>query len=163
MRMRRLWLICWVGVATFSAPSVWAGFEISTDNRSLFFGLMHLGEEKTLSQFGNYHNQVTCTSTNGRSWNLKISVLHPLTSGRDNIPLEAFQWQMVSTNGKGTIPKLYQFSPFSLVPTLVYISHTDETAGSSIQFNFKYELKIPESQAAGAYQTTIRFTLTEIL
>lgn len=145
---------------SFSAS---AAIEISTDHRSLFFGLMQLGEEKELTQLGIYHNQITCSSTNGNSWYLKISLLKPLTSGEETIPFEDFKWQLVWTNGKGTVVNPYQFKEFSLVPDLVYISGADEAGGSSINFQFKYYLKIPEVQTSGVYNTTIRFTLTEIL
>lgn len=140
----------------------YAGIDISTDNRSLFFGLMHLGEEKELTQSGAYHNQITCKSTNGRSWYLKISLLQPLSCGVETIPLDYFKWQLVWTNGKGMTISPYQLKPFNLIPDSVYISGADETSGSPIDFQFKYYLKIPEMQISGVYNATIRFTLTEI-
>jgi hypothetical protein len=149
-------------ITSFSFTS-YAAIEISTDHRSLFFGLMQLGEEKELTQFSTYHNQITCSSTNGNAWYLKINLLKPLTSGEESIPLENFKWQLVWTNGKGTVVNPYQFRGFNLVPDLVYISGADEATGSSINFQFKYYLKIPEVQTSGVYNTTIRFTLTEIL
>lgn len=141
----------------------YASIEISTDHRPLTFSVMQLGEEKELAQVGAYHNQVTCSSTNGITWYLKISVLQPLTSGQDSIPLENFKWQLVWTNGTGSIASHYQFKPFSLFPDIVYMSGPNEAAGNTINFQFKYYLKIPDAQINGVYSTTIRYTLTEIL
>lgn len=139
-----------------------AAINISTDHRPIFFGLMQLDEEKELAQLGTYHNQLTCSSTNANTWYLKISLLQPLTSGQETIPPEYLKWQLVWTDGKGTVVTPYQFKEFSLFPDLVYISGPDEAAGNSINFQFKYYLKIPENQVSAVYNTTIRFTLTEI-
>lgn len=145
-----------------SISSVWAAIEISTDHRQLFFGLMQLDEEKELAQLGTYHNQITCSSTNGNTWYLKINLLQPLTSGAETIPLEYLKWQLTWTNGKGTVVTPYRFKEFRLFPDLVYVSGPDEATGNSVNFQFKYYLKIPENQISGAYNTVIRFTLTEI-
>lgn len=142
--------------------SAYAAIEISTDHRPIFFGPMQLDEEKELAQLGSYHNQITCSSTNANTWYLKINLLQPLTSGTQTIPLEYFKWQLTWTDGKGTVVNPYQFKEFRLFPDLVYISGQDEATGNSINFQFKYYLKIPENQVSGAYNTTIRFTLTEI-
>lgn len=144
-------------------PLVEAGLEISTDHRSLFFGLMQLSEEKTLAQAGAYHNEVTCSSTNGAMWSLKINLLHPLTSGPETIPLDAFKWQLSWTDGTGTSAGRSEWKPFSLEPELVYISGPAEAAGAPIHFQFSYSLRIPDTQVRGVYQTTIRLTLTEVL
>jgi hypothetical protein len=143
--------------------SAYAALEISTDHRSLFFGLMKLGEEKGLAQLGVYHNQITCSSTNGNTWYLKINLLQPLSFAGETIPLENFQWQLVWTNGNGTQVGNYQYKPFSLFPDLVYTSGPGEASGQGINFQFKYSLKIPEVQLSGVYNTAIRFTLTEVL
>lgn len=139
-----------------------AAIEISTDHRPVFFGIMQLDEEKALAQLGAYHNQITCSSTNGNAWYLKISLLQPLTLGVETIPLEYLKWQLVWTNGKGAVVNPYQFKEFRLFPDLVYISGPDEATGNSINFQFKYYLKVPPNQVSGVYSTTIRFTLTEI-
>lgn len=153
-------------VLSFSLPA-YAELSISTDHRSLFFGIMQLGEEKELAQQGSHHNEVTCSSTGANTWYLKINLLQPLSStaaeAEEMIPVESFKWQFVWTDGKGTAPDAYQFKSFSLTPDLVYMSGPDEANGNSINFQFKYYLKIPESQTSGVYSTTIRFTLTEIL
>lgn len=143
--------------------AAYATIEISTDHRALFFDVMQLGEEKELAQLGGYHNQITCSSTNGSIWYLKINLLQPFTQGQEAIPLDSFKWQLAWTDGTGTVSSPYQFKPFSLIPDLVYISGANESTGSTINFQFKYYLKIPEIQVSGAYNTSIRFTLTEAL
>lgn len=148
---------CILPIASFAA------IEISTDHRPLAFSVMQLGEEKELAQLGAYHNQITCSSTNGNTWYLKISVLGPFTCGQETIPLENFLWQMSWTNGLGSTTNPYQFKPFTVFPDLVYVSGPNEAAGGSVSFQFKYKLKIPEAQLSGIYSTTVRFTLTEIM
>lgn len=158
---RIIFIILVILLSVFSRS--YASIEISTDHRSLFFGLMQLGQEKELAQSGTYHNQVTCSSTNGNTWYLKISLLHRLSSAEETIPLEYFKWQLVWTNGSGTVVNPYQFKTFSLIPDLVYISGSGESGGSLVNLQFKYSLKVPDTQLSGTYNTTIRFTLTEAL
>ena len=150
-----LWF-CGVGV-------VEAALEFSTDHRPVAFGMMRLGEEKILAQSGTSHNQITCSSTDGQAWYLKVNVLQPLSSGAETIPLEQFQWWLTSTNGHGSEAHPNAFTPFSLMPDTVYLSSPDEVSGTSVTFQLRYQLKIPEHQVSGVYSTTIRFTLTELL
>ena len=145
------------------ASPAMAALELSTDQRPLVFGMMQLGDSKELTQLGTYHNEVTCLSTNGRQWYLKINVLQPLSSGIETIPFDRFQWQLAWTDGTGTIPNPYHYAPFQLMPELVYVSGSNEAEGRPVRLQFKYALTIPDEQVSGAYQTTIRFTLTEIL
>ncbi len=153
-----------VGCCLLMAVPAFAGLEFSTDHRSLSFGLMRLGEEKILAQSGSFHNEVTCSSTGGNTWYLKISLLTPLSSGADEIPIEAFQWQLTRANGTGSVVSQSQFRPFSLMPDLVYISGPgEETSGTPVRLQFRYSLAIPHTQTAGSYLTTVRFTLTEVL
>ena len=140
-----------------------AALEFSTDGRPAAFGVMSLGEEKILAQSGSYHNQISCSSTGGQPWYLKVNVLQPLSAGADTIPLEQFQWWLTSTNGHGTVTHPDTFTPFSLMPDTVYLSSADEASGTAVTFQFRYRLSIPERQISGAYATTIRFTLTELL
>jgi len=137
---------------------------LTTDHRSLFFGPMKLGETKELAQSGAYHNQVSCSSTNGNQWYLKINVIQPMMSGQDQIPPENFRWAVVWTTGNGTIPaNRGTYKPFSVFPELVYMSGPGEAAGATVALQFKYSLEIPETQVSGVYNAIIRFTLTEIL
>ncbi len=153
-----------IGLLWLMAPTVcWAGLSLSTDHRQVDFGPMELGAHKELAQFGSHHNVITCSSTNGRIWSLHISVLQPLTSGSQTIPPEQFRWQLARTTGLGTLVNRFAFHPFSLVPEPVYISTDQEAAGQPIELDLKYSLTVPEIQVTGAYSTTIRLTLTEVL
>ena len=143
--------------------SVEAALEFSSDQRPAAFGVMRLGEEKILAQSGSHQNQVTCSSTSGQAWYLKVNVLQPLSAGAETIPLEQFQWWLVSMSGHGTEAHPETFTPFSLMPDAVYLSSADEASGTPVTFQFRYRLQIPERQRSGVYSTTIRFTLTELL
>ena len=140
-----------------------AALEFSIDGRPVAFGVMRLGEEKILAQSGSYHTQMTCSSTGGQPWYLKVNVLQPLSSGAETIPLERFQWWLTSVSGHGTEAHPNTFTPFSLTPDTVYLSSSDEASGTAVTFQFRYQLAIPERQISGGYSTTIRFTLTELL
>ena len=140
-----------------------AAVTLSTDFRPIAFGVMQLDQEQVLAQFGTYHNELTCTSSDGRAWYLKIQVLQPLSSGAATIPLERFEWDVIDVTGRGTLPHGHAFTPFSLTPDLVYMSGPDEAGGAPVRLRFRYRLRIPEQQPSGIYQTTIRFTFTELL
>lgn len=140
-----------------------AALEFSTDHRPVAFGMMRLGEEKILEQSGTYQNQITCSSTDGQAWYLKVNVLGPLSAGAETIPLEQFGWWLTSTTGRGTEAHPNMFTPFSLVPDTIYLSTADEASGTPVTFQVRYRLTIPERQISGVYSTTIRFTLTEFL
>lgn len=146
-----------------SAAAAEAALEFTTDNRQVAFGAMQLGEEKTLAELGTYHNEITCTSSNGRTWYLKMNVISPLSSGADRISLERFTWEVVSTTGRGTLTHPHEPAPFRLSPDLVYVSGADEASGQAVSFQFRYHLKMPDAQLSGIYHTTIRFTLAEVL
>ena len=149
-------------IGALAAPAS-AEVELSSDHRSLFFGFMRLGEEKTLAESGSFHNEITCASTGGASWYLKISLLQPLSSGAEEIPLDHFRWQLARTDGNGSVVTQSQFRGFMLTPDLVYISGPGEAGGQKIHLQFRYALTIPDTQVSGVYHTTIRFTLTELL
>ena len=144
-------------------PPAFAAMEFSTDHRSLFFGLMQPGEEKILAQSGSFHTEVTCTSTSGMTWYLKVSLLQPMTSGGESIPLEGFGWQVTRSDGTGTVVSPNEFRNFSTTPDLVYISGPGDADGRPVRLQFRYQLKLPEAQVSGAYHANIRFTLTEVL
>lgn len=145
------------------STSAWSTFSISTDNRAIDFGQMALDEAKELTYLGDYHNEITCTSSNQKTWYLKVNLLSPLSSGANKIPLDNFKWQLSWTDGKGSIAHPYAFKEFALFPDLTYISGPGESAGTGIRLRFKYSLKIPQAQAQGIYSTIVRFTFTEIL
>ena len=161
-RAIRLAVLLLLGVGL--AVPAFAGLQFSTDHRSLSFGLMRLGEEKILAQSGSFHNEVTCASTGGAAWYLKVNLVTPFSSGADEIPVEAFRWQLTQTDGTGSVVSQNQFRPFSLTPDLVYISGPGEdTSGTPVHLQLRYSLTIPNTQTAGSYLTTVRFTLTEVL
>ena len=163
MKLRRRLIGCALMTLLSLPRFAFAALDLSTDNRSLSFGLMQLSEQQTLAQYGTYHNEVTCSSTNGITWYVKINLLQPLSSGGESIPIERFQWELVSTSGTGTIAHTGQFTPFSLTPDLVYLSGANEASGEPVRLRFRYSLNIPDAQVHGVYSTTVRFTLTEIL
>lgn len=152
-----------IGLTFLLVKPVEAGLTLSIDSRAVFFGRMNLDETKELTDFGGYHNEIRCSSANNTTWYLKVHILRPLSSGEFVIPLENFQWQVVYTNGVGILTNQDRYTAFDLAPNLVYISGPAEAGGSQIRFQFKYKLTIPEMQEAGAYNTVIRYTLTEVL
>lgn len=158
--MRRLMALALA--AACAAPAVHAAMELRSDSRSLFFGLMELGEDKTLSQAGAYHNEIICASTGGRPWFLKVNALGPLASGAEEIPLERFSWQLVRAEGTGGGASPGEYRPFDLIPDTVYISGPGEDAGQPVRLQLRYRLRLPDAVVSGSYQTTIRFTLTEV-
>ena len=156
-------LLCTVVVLGAVTMPAFAALEIFTDNRSLFFGVMQLGETKILAQSGTYHNEITISSSEGRPWYLKISLLRPLGSPADTIPLESFSWQLTDFTGAGTGYSQSGFRSFSLVPDLVYASGSNEANGQPVRLRLRYRLQLPEAQTGGVYQTALRLTLTEVL
>ena len=156
-----LWLASAL-LALIPAASLPAAVTLSTDVRPVVFGVMRLDEEQVLAQFGSYHNEITCSSTNGQAWYLKVQALQPLTSGADVIPLEAFAWELIQSTGRGSVAHPNAFTPFSLMPDLAYLSGPDEGDGAPVQLRFRYRLRIPARQTSGIYHTTIRFTFTEL-
>ena len=161
---RRRWVVLLLAlVGGAGAASASAAMTLSSDQRPLFFGRMQPGESKELVESGVYHNQITCTSTNGRTWYVKVHLLEPLADGGATIPLDHLQWQVAGTDGRGSTQHTHQFTPFQLTPDLVYISGADDASGTPVQVQFKYRLEIPETQVGGVYHTTVRFTFTEVL
>ena len=145
-------------------PASQATLALSTDHRPIVFGLMQLDEEKTVSEAGNYQNELTCSSTNHRSWYLKIHLLQPFSSGSAVIPPEQLSWQAtVVGGGQGALVLPNEFTPFRLMPDLVYSSGAGENGGDQVKIQFRYRLRLPSQQRSGAYHTMIRFTLMEYL
>lgn len=135
---------------------------ISTDTSNISFGAMDIGEQKELGGYG-YHNQLTCKSTNGRTWYVKIHVLAPLTSqGIKTISNSYFRYMLAWTDGTGS-PQNTSYNAFTTIPTLVYVSGPNDNDGNSVNMQFKYDLSIPANQVAGVYNTIVRYTMTEVL
>ena len=159
--MKKLLAACLIALCGF-AVSASAELQITTDGRSVAFGAMKPGETKTLSERGAYHNQITCTSTGGSRWYLRIDLTGPLGSGANSIPLDSFAWHLVDSNGTGTIHAT-QFTPFATAPLLAYTAGADELQGRPVTLQFRYQLRLPSRQVAGTYNTTIRYTISEEL
>ncbi|OIO32729.1 MAG: hypothetical protein AUJ70_04885 [Candidatus Omnitrophica bacterium CG1_02_40_15] len=137
-------------------------FTMSTDTSNVSFGEMAIGDWKELGG-GTYHNQLTCKSTNGKTWYVKIYVLAPLTSGTKTINNSYFKYMPGWTNGTGSVQNQYSFIAFSGISSLVYVSGPDDNSGSDVYLQFKYGLSIPANQVAGIYNTTVRYVMTETL
>jgi hypothetical protein len=148
------------------APA-FAVFDISIEGnyKTISFGAMKLGEEKTVSRKGGYEHQFNFNSTNGRTWYFKAQLLMPFTSGAHTIPPENFQWiaeQVI--NGRGVLATtLSRPSSFASYPVLIYTSADTDNTGTDVQIRLKYKLKIPKNQVAGAYTGHIRFIIVEEL
>lgn len=136
---------------------------ISTDTSSISFGAMDIGGQKELGSSG-YHNQLTCKSTNSKTWYIKIHVLAPFTSqGIRTIDNNYFRYMPVWTDGTGSLQNILSYSAFTTMPTLVYVSGPNDNDGNNINIQFKYDISVPANQVAGAYNTTVRYIMTETL
>ncbi|MBN1354371.1 MAG: hypothetical protein JW994_06860 [Candidatus Omnitrophica bacterium] len=146
---------------------VFAAFDmtIEPNQRSIDFGRMDMGEEKTLEERGGYEHMFSFVSTNNRIWHFKAQLLRPFTSGVHTIPAENFEWVVDEIrNGQGSFTaNISQPSHFSTLPVLIYISSGADNTGATVQIKLKYKLKIPKYQAAGAYTAQIRFIMMEAL
>jgi len=152
----------------FALPKLaFAAFDMSIEGnyKTINFGAMNLGEEKTISQRGGYEHQFNFNSTNGRTWYFKAQFVMPFTSGTYTIPPENFQWiaeQVI--NGQGVLStSLSRPDSFSTYLVLIYTSAASDNAGTDVQIRLKYKLKIPKNQVAGAYTGHIRFIMVEEL
>jgi len=133
--------------------------------RTVDFGAMELGEEKTLSRRGGYEHQFNFTSDNGRRWYFKTQLVRPFSCGGYSIPAEDFQWIVEEVkDGKGIVSaSISRPSPFSTHPVLIYTSTNSDNTGTEVQIRLRYKLKIPQEQAAGSYTAHIRFIMAEEL
>ena len=144
--------------------SAWATFSLSVDSQPLSFDVMDPGQGKELVSQGNYHNEVTCQSTNGTTWYLKIHVTRPFSSASATVPLENFQWMLSEVqSGTGSPQNIGVYNAFTTSPTLVYISGNSDNSGTQVKARFRYQLTLPANQLSGVYSTIVRYTLTETL
>lgn len=166
MRLKRL-LIAFIFVLLILPPQALATFEMSlgAGYRSIDFGPMELGEEKTLSARGGYEHQFNFTSDKGRTWYFKAQLIRPFTSGRHSIPVENLQWIVEEVRSGRGIVSTSMSTPgsFSNFPVLIYTSADSDNTGTEVQVRLRYKLKIPQEQAAGAYTAHIRFIMVEQL
>ena len=63
------------------APTIaYAAISMSLDKNMLDFRTMNPGETREVADQGDYHNQITCSSTNSRTWYVKAHMIRPFTS-----------------------------------------------------------------------------------
>jgi hypothetical protein len=159
--------IAFILVFLLLPPQALATFEMSlgAGYRSIDFGPMELGQEKTLSRRGGYEHQFNLTSDNARTWYFKAQLIRPFTSGRHSIPVENLQWIVEEVrSGRGIVSTgISRPSSFSRFPALIYTSADSDNSGTEVQVRLRYKLTIPDEQAAGAYTAHIRFIMVEQL
>jgi len=166
MEKKRILIIAFL-IVFFLTSNAHATFNMSitAGYKTIDFGGMKLGEQKTLATRGNFEHQFDFDSTNGRTWYFKAQLLRPFTSGVHSIPPENFEWiveQVISGNGvlsrNVTTP-----GPFSRNPVLIYTSGASDNTGTTVKIKVRYKLDIPKKQPAGAYTAHIRFIMVEEL
>jgi len=142
-----------------------AAITMTLDRNMIDFGNMNTGETKELAEQGVYHNEVTLTSTNNKTWYLKANMVRAFTSGMNTIPAENFKWVVVSVdNGKGIVNgNVNNPTSFSTMPDLIYTSADTDNTGTVVKLKFRYILTIPKNQVAGGYDAVIRLTMIETL
>jgi hypothetical protein len=152
-------------LAILTADSGWAGISMSVDRNMLDFRAGNPGEEIELADQGTYHNQVSLSSTNNKTWYFRAHLVRPLTSGTNTIPNENFKWEVVSIGaGSGIITNNINVpTPFTTTPSIIYTSGDADNSGTVINIQFRYHLAIPKNQIAGAYDAVIRLTMNELL
>ncbi|NQT46190.1 MAG: hypothetical protein HQ593_01765 [Candidatus Omnitrophica bacterium] len=108
---------------------------------------------------GSYDNEATCVSNNGRTWYLKVSAQGPMLGAQDEIPLDSLKWSIYNTTGAGSV--VGGWNSFSTSQTLSYTSAGDDDIGNEVDVRFKYALQAPSDTKSGAYDTTIKYTMTQ--
>ena len=143
----------------------YAGITMTLDRDMVDFRTMEKGETREISDQGVYHNQVTCTSTNDKTWYLKVHTIRGFSSGAHVIPNEHFQWKVVTVvNGKGIVNgNINQANSFQDMSSLVYTSDPLDNTGTEVKLQFRYILTVPKNQIAGNYFASVRWTMTELL
>ena len=141
-------------------------FSLSLDTASIDFGTVEVGKFEELPEGSGYLNKANCKSNNGNVWRLIIQANNNLSSGANEIPINNLKWLMTYTSGLNPLiphPPGQGYVDFKTSPEVVYESTAAEGSnlpnGTDVQF--KYAVYLPDSQAAGNYQTTVIYTLTE--
>jgi len=152
-----------VGYSAIGAAS--ASISMTIDRDMIDFRTMDPGETRELSDQGVYHNQITLSSTNNKTWYLKAHLLRPFTSGANSIPNQNFRWKVISIgSGRGTVyNNVNTENAFSNQPSLIYTSADSDNTGTEVVLQLRYILEVPKNQIAGNYDAVIRFTIIEIL
>lgn len=101
-----------------------------------------------------------CETNANSSWEVRISVISPLTSETYTIPNENFHWWGWATNGSGTWNPGTGYLDTS--PQTFYNCGIDEVVTSSpIEITLQFNIGVPKTQAMGTYSTTMVLTMTE--
>ncbi len=142
-----------------------AAISMTLDRNMLDFRTVNPGSSTELADQGDYHNEVTCSSTNNKTWYLKAHLVRPFTSGANIIPSENFKWIVASVgSGKGTLANTINMpTPFTTTSSIIYTSGDLDNNGTEIKLKFRYLLVVPKNQIAGAYDAVIRLTMNELL
>jgi len=148
-----------------TVASVHASISMTLDRDLVDFRTMESGQTQTVADQGVYHNELTCSSTNNRTWYIKANMIRPLTSGANTIASENLKWMVVDViNGKGIVFNNRNIAnPFSFAKGLVYTSDPADNTGTQVKLRFRYILAIPKNQTAGNYYGSVRWTMTEVL
>ena len=141
-----------------------AAISMSLDKNMIDFRAMDPGDTREVSDQGSYHNQITCSSTNSRTWYIKAHMVKPFTYRQFTIPAESLKWMVVSVgDGKGTVyNNLNTQNPFSTIPGTIYTSSDLDNTGREVKIQLRYILAVQKNQVAGAYDGLIRLTMTEV-
>lgn len=147
------------------AASAHASITMDISRDLVDFRTMESGQTQTIADQGVYHNELTCTSTNNRTWYIKTNIVRPLTSGLNSIAPENLKWMVVDVlNGKGIVYNNRNVAnPFSFAKGLVYTSDPADNTGNQVKLRFRYILAVPKNQVAGNYYGSVRWTMTEVL
>ena len=163
-------LIVQIAVVALMALFVGAGVShaaitMDLDRTTIDFRSLNTGQTSELADQGTYHNQVTCSSTNNKTWYLKAHLVRPFTSGMNTIPAENFQWMVVSIgNGRGMVTNSINVpTSFSTIQSTIYTSAETDNTGTEVKIQFRYILTIPKNQVAGGYDAIVRLMMVESL
>lgn len=145
--------------------NAYAVISMDVDQNMLDFRAVDPGSTIVLAEKGVYHNIITCTSTNNKTWYLKAHLVRPFTSGLNTIQNENFKWECVSIGqGRGIVTNNINIpTPFTSMPSLIYTSADTDNTVTPVAMMMRYHLTIPKNQVAGAYDAVIRLTMNEIL
>lgn len=156
-----------LSMAVLISSALWPGgaeaaFSISfLDSAQLDFGMMAAGEAKELNP-GGYRDEVITTSDGGVPYFLKIYYTTPLTSSSSTLPDSSLQWQSIYNDGQGNL-ETSGYQPFSTNPQRVYTAAGTDLTGTAVRTRLRYRLTLPANAAAGTYNSSIVYLLTETL
>lgn len=148
-----------------SSTNARAAISMALDRNMLDFRAVNPGSSAELADQGDYQNEVTCSSTNNKTWYLKAHLVRPFTCGVNTIPSENFKWIVVSVgSGRGTLANTINMpTSFASAPSIIYTSGDVDNSGTEIKLRFRYLLVVPKNQVAGSYDAVIRLTMNELL